>query len=317
MKHQHILACICIGMTYLSSCQSENLTSFPQTEQLPIAIVARIGNLPTINGRYAGEDLNHVDFTTGDAIGIFMNEDPIVRWDYLSMTWTAQSYMYWTDKTTPHSFKAFYPYKDANSYEAIPMPNLQNQSGDITSISHCDFLATSVTQSYENQGIVSFQGEGKSFKHISSLVSLTIKANEDLSDATIKSISLYGNNLFAPSVYSFNEGVKLSPDEFSDELKVNTNHSMEGKDQTYYLIVNEKLNELDPVILAIEYEKEGSTYMAQKDNFANNIFRGGMNQHFTLTIKNNVLTISNAQIESWINGQEMDDIIINAKEKQP
>ena len=67
----------------------------------------------------------------------------------------------------------------------------------------------------------------------------------------------------------------------------------------------------------IEYEKEGSTYMAQKDNFANNIFRGGMNQHFTLTIKNNVLTISNAQIESWINGQEMDDIIINAKEKQP
>ena len=315
MKHQHIIACICLSMSYLTSCQSENLTISTQTVRLPITIVARIGNTPTITGRYAGEDLNHVDFAPGDSIGIFMNEDPIVQWNYSSLTWTPKSYMYWTDKTTPHSFKAFYPYTYATSYEAIPMPNLQEQTGSMASVSLCDFLVSSITQSYGDDGTVRFQGTNKSFQHISSLICLKIKGNEDLSEATLKSIRIHGENLVSPSIYSFEEGVKLSPDEFSDELNITLNQPVRGTDQTYFLIVNEKLDNSDIVTLSIEYEKDGDIYTAQKSNFANNVFKGGVQQSFTIVIRNNVLTLSGAEIESWTTGEEMEDIIINAEEK--
>lgn len=314
MKTNIFSALLCGSIICLSSCQNENVEQ-NEAPQLPMSIVAGIGNTP-VSGRYAGDTPNSAAFANGDAIGIFMDETPMVRWDYIEQTWTPEHIVYWPDKTEAHSFKAFYPYTDASSYNEITMPGLKNQTGTMESVASCDFLAAQALQSYGENGIVNFQGEGKTFKHVSSLIQLTIKTGKDLSAATLTRISLTGANLVAPTTYSFTNGVNLLPDSQSDELTINPNYDMSQGDVTYYLVVNEKLDASSVTTLTLEYTSGEHTYTASKEGLAGNVFKSGMMQSFTLSVQNLELFVIGSEISPWEQGNTMEDIVIDAKKEE-
>lgn len=315
MKHKHILACICY-MSCMASCQSESDNLLNQTAELSMSIVANIGDTPSITGRYIGSDLKNAEFTTGDSIGIFINDLPLTRWDYVNISWTPKEKTYWPDKENSHSFKAFYPYSEAINYENIPMPSLLGQDGTLTKLPQHDFLVAETSQEYGDNGIVYFQGEGKSFRHISSLVELTIHNTEDLATATLNKISLSGTNIVSPTNYSFTDGVSLNTNENSDLLEITPNKSMTEGNAIYYLIVNEKLDTSSIVTLTIEYTVNNKVYTAVHSNFSGNQFQGGMQNSFAITIRNRTLHIYGSEISPWTQDNELEDIIIDSQEKE-
>ena len=225
--------------------------------------------------------------------------------------------VYWPSETRTHTFRAFYPYDEANDFTSVPMPKLLNQDGSIESISACDFLVANKTQSYGDDGIVEFTGAESSFKHVSTLLKLKFKEGADLEGAILNKVTIEGSYIVSPSYYSFeNDGtVTLQPDDASDVLTAtDLAYGMSGE-ETLYFIVNEIQNATTPFKISVEYTVNEKSYMAQMSGFANNSFVGGMCQSYTITIQNNSLVISGAEISPWGVGESLDDIVINGEEK--
>ena len=306
----------CVVMTFFSACQqAENVNQ--QVGELPMSIVASISaqkNIP--NSRYAGTDPNNVVFKESDRIGVFVDNGSVSEWVYSASEWNSTTTVYWPDKINPHTFCAFYPYdEDDVSITAVPMPSLLNQTGTIESISQCDFLVSSVTQSYGDDGVVKFQGDG-AFSHVSSLLQLTFKGVEDLSSSVLKKIKIEGENIVAPTTFSFNDKkVSVLSSDDSDVLEVSLSHEMDGENVTYYFILNEKLDASSVVTLTVEYTTGDKTYVAQKKGFAGNVFAGGVCQSYIMTIMDRLLVISGSSISEWGDGESLDDVVLDGKEK--
>ena len=308
---------LCISMALMASCQESEFTN-PQSDDLAMSVVASISPVSNVaQSRYAGSEPNLVEFAENDQIGIFVDGGEPLQWTYGSSGWSADGIVYWPDKTDEHLFQAFYPYADGATVDNVPMPDLKNQDGTMASLSNCDFLKATTTQSYGTDGVVEFKGDGKNFVHVSSLLKLTIKGDEDLQSSTLDKVSVSGKDIVAPSVYSFAaDEVTLSSDGSSDLLEVALNHEMNGTDATFYFILNEKSDVTTPVTLTLEYTSGGKSYVASMNNFAGNVFVGGMQQSYTISVKDSYLIVSGGDISPWGTGETMDDIIINGQAKE-
>lgn len=308
---------LCVSIAMMASCQECELTN-SQSDDLLMSVVASISPVSNVaQSRYAGSEPNLVEFAENDQIGIFVDGGEPLQWTYGSSGWSADGVVYWPDKTDEHLFQAFYPYADGATVDNVPMPDLKNQDGTMTSLSDCDFLKATTSESYGTDGVVEFKGDGKNFVHVSSLLKLTIKGDEDLQSSTIDKVSVSGKDIVAPSVYSFEDDeVTLSSDESSDLLEVALNHEMNGADATFYFILNAKSDATTPVTLTLEYTSGGKSYVASMNNFAGNVFAGGVQQSYTISVKDSYLIVSGGDISPWGAGETLDNIIINAEEKQ-
>lgn len=308
---------LCVSIALMASCQECELTS-SQSDDLAMSIVANISPAGSVtHSRYAGSEPNLVEFTEGDEIGIFVDGSEPLQWTYGASGWSAGDIVYWPDKTDEHLFQAFYPYAEGATVTSVPMPSLKNQDGTMTSLSACDFLKATTTQSYGTDGVVEFKGDGKNFVHVSSLLKLTIKGDEDLQSSTLDKVIVSGKDIVAPSFYSFEDNtVSLSSDESSDLLEVALRHEMNGANATFYFILNGKSDATTPVTLTIEYTTDGKNYVASMNNFAGNVFVGGMQQSYTISVKDSYLIVSGGYISPWGTGETMDDIIINGQAKE-
>lgn len=306
---------LCFVMAFFSACQLEE-NEISQANEWKMSIVASIkGQKNALDSRYVGDDPSNVVFKEKDRIGVFIDDKPALEWTYGESGWSSNETVFWPDKTENHTFCAFYPYAEASSTANVPMPSLISQMGTMESISACDFLVATVTQSYGDEGVVNFQEEN-AFTHVSSLLQLTFKGDGDLSSSILKKISVNGEGILAPATYSFTtKEVTLTPDESSDLLEVALNHEMGGNDATFYFILNEKLDVSSEVTLTVEYETDGTTYVAQMTNFANSIFTGGMRQRYTLSIKDSSLIITGSSISVWDEGGVLEEIIIKGEEQ--
>ena len=302
-----------------ASCQKadENITI--ENTKLPMSIVARIGDAEPANARYAKGESGNDEFIKDDAIGIFMYEEnntekgDAVKWTLGDMGWGTTTEVNWPDRENNYTFKAFYPYMEDSTYayNKIPMPNLLGQDGTYESVASRDFLIASTTQKYGTDGTVVFQGEGKSFNHVSALIHLTIKDTLDLADATLTEISIGGGNIVASSSYSFaDSSVSLTPDTQSNTLKIALSQSMNGN-QDYYFILNAKNTDNENVKLTIKYTNNSKDYIAESNSFSGNVFTSGKQHDFTVAVKDNQITISGATINPWAPSGEVEDIIIN------
>lgn len=308
---------LCVSIALMASCQECELTNFP-SDGLTMSVVASISPISNVTqSRYAGSEPNLVEFAENDQIGIFVDGDEPLEWTYGVSGWSADGVVYWPDKTDEHLFQAFYPYVDGATVDNVPMPGLKSQDGTMASLSICDFLKATTTQSYGTDGVVEFKDDGKNFVHVSSLLKLTIKGDEDLQTSTLDKISVLGKDIVAPSAYSFvGDEVTLFPDESSDLLEMALNHEMNGTDATFYFILNAKSDATNPVSLTLEYTTGGKSYVASMSNFAGNVFVGGMQQSYTISVKDSYLIVSGGDISPWGTGETMDDIIINGQEKE-
>ena len=308
---------LCVSIAMMASCQECELTN-SQSDDLLMSVVASISPVSNVaQSRYAGSEPNLVEFAENDQIGIFVDGGEPLQWTYGSSGWSADGVVYWPDKTDEHLFQAFYPYADGATVDNVPMPDLKNQDGTMASLSDCDFLKATTSESYGTDGVVEFKGDGRNFVHVSSLLKLTIKGDEDLQSSTIDKVSVSGKDIVAPSVYSFEDDeVTLSSDESSDLLEVALNHEMNGADATFYFILNAKSDATTPVTLTLEYTTGGKSYVASMNNFAGNVFAGGVQQSYTISVKDSYLIVSGGDISPWGAGETLDNIIINAEEKQ-
>ena len=305
----------CLVMTFFVACQQTEVENL-KAEDMRMSISASINDQSeNQKSRYAGTDPSHVEFQTGDAIGLFIDSKPAVEWTLTSSGWTTSEIVYWPDKTKSHTFRAFYPFAETSSYGTVSMPSLLNQSGTLESISACDFLVATKEQAYQDGGMIEFKGEDASFKHVSTLLKITFQEGADLNGAILKKIAIEGTNIVSPSTYSFEDKtVTLKPEANSNVLSVDGLSQDLSDGFTYYFIVNEKQDASSLVKLAIEYEINAVAYVAQMSGFADNVFDGGMCQSYVITIQNNALVVSGADISSWGVGESMEDIVINGEE---
>jgi hypothetical protein len=184
-----------------------------------------------------------VSFVDGDEIGMSVNGRAFVKWtkDANGDGWSPDgNAVFWDDKTSDHSFVAFYPYDSNVTIERIPMPDLSGQLGTMESIAEKDFLMAQKTQTYGTNGVVEFKPFNESvdysFKHVSSLVVVTLKGEGELASATINKISINGTNLFTPSnCVKIDGGFTVDIDETKqqDLLELSLSHQMESKNKTY------------------------------------------------------------------------------------
>lgn len=313
----------CLAMTFFVACQQTEVENM-EAEDLRMSVSASINNQgESPKSRYAGSAPNDVDFVENDKIGIFMNEEPAMKWTYqknskAELQWKSEEWVYWPDKENPYTFYAFYPYHADASVTSVPMPDLSEQDGTWTNICQFDFLVATTRQSYGTNGVVSFEDDA-AFTHVSSLLQLTFKGNGDLSTAVLNKITLEGTDIVTPSTYSFRasagEAVQLKSSASADVLTITPLHTMNGQDWDVYFILNEKESTTGEVSLSVEYTKDSKVYVAHMDGLAGNAFAGGTHQCYTLVIKDGALVITGASISDWEGGESLGNVEINGEKK--
>lgn len=310
----------CLVMTFFVACQQAEVEN-SKAEELPMSISASINNQgEPLKSRYAGNDPSNVYFVQDDAIGLFIDDKQATEWKYDGADWSLadNGIVYWPDKTNPHTFRAYYPYTSATSYKEIPMPSLVNQTGTMDDLGAYDFLVATSEQTYSTGGLVHFDDDDTSFRHVSTLLHLSFQKGSELNDLTIHKITLEGNDIVSPSTYSFayddkEAKVTLDSDNAVNVLTIDQT-SLSEKSASFYLIVNASQEETPVVALTVEYETNGKTYSAHSDNIVQTGLVGGMYQKYTITVLNSSLVIDGTKILPWGVGESLDDIEINGEE---
>ena len=169
-------------MVMLAGCQQADEIE-NQSEKLPISMEASIGKSEA-GSRYSGETPNGIAFYEGDKIALSVNDGSFVQWIYGDGKWTTTPAVNWNDKSSEHTFTAFYPFVAGAVKNNVPMPDLAGQDGTMASVATRDFLVSTKEQTYGANGVVSFTGND-AFKHVSSLVSITLKGVGELVGAKV------------------------------------------------------------------------------------------------------------------------------------
>lgn len=322
MKNKTLTAICCMLM--LAGCQqAEEIEN--ANKNLQMSVEASIKNSNSTS-RYAGNTPNEADFINSDSIGISVNDGAFVQWTYNGTNWNANNSVNWNDKNSSHTFVAFYPYVANASLSNIPMPNLSEQSGTMESVAKCDFLVTQKEQTYGTNGIVSFTGD-YAFKHVSSLVTIKLKGEGELTSATITNISITGTDILTPTTYSFtptdgNESSITIDSEDENEnnlLSISPEHTMTSAGATFYFVLNSGTVNLSNVTLSIKYTKagdneEGKEYKAELVGLGitnADTFDSGKQYSYTLKIAGGSLVITGNDIAEWGEGITLEDIVIN------
>ena len=321
MKNLSFLAIL--ATILLTGCQqTEDLEN--THEELLVSIKASIEN--TASSRYASDNENgtpnSLKFVSGDKIGLFMEDSEVSIWTKTESGWEHAPNIYWPNKSeTDRNFYAFYPYPTNTqtttlSKSSVPMPSLKNQSGTIASLSACDFMVATALQAYtDKNGTVLFEGNN-SFKHINSLISITILKESDLENSTINSISFEASNIASSTTYSFTNTespVTLNETESQDLLTssdLGVSMAEEESNKTLYFILNSGIN-LSEITFSIKYTTATKNYTATKAGLGNGTLASGNRYNFNLNITDGVVSITGGEIEEWGEGSDMDDIIIN------
>ena len=318
MKRKYLSA-VC-SIVLLAGCQqADEIEKF--NGKLPMSVEASI--VKTMGSRYVvkDEDPNQLEFANGNAIGLAVEGGGFVKWTLNNTTWTPTGgTAYWKDKTNPYKFNAFYPFASVSEAGDITMPNLSGQDGTMATIAAKDFLAITKSESYAtNNGVLSFTGD-YSFKHVSSLVKITLKGEGDLLNTTINSITLKGDDIISSSTYKFSETgnpigmVEVATGETGDEIGVSPeNCTITTAGKVFYFIVNAGTITLDNVSLTIKYTSGGNNYTAILPQLGTSTqeFESGVFYTYGLKVADGVLTISGNTISGWGTGQNMGDIVIN------
>ena len=318
-------------------CTIALLTGCQQTEDMNdlsneplVSIEASIEN--STLSRYVSDNdegtPNSLEFSTGDQIGLFMEDSEVSLWEKNESGWGHMLNIFWPNKSdTKRKFYAFYPYPtdaqiSAISKSSIPMPSLNNQSGTIASLSACDFMVATTQQAYtEDNGKVSFTGTENCFKHVNSLVAITILKESDLKKSTINNISFTATNIASTRTYSFTRTespIAISETSSSNTIKssaLNLNMASTETNATLYFIVNSGID-LSDTIFSINYTTGGKTYTATKSGLGSGSFTSGSRYNFNLNITDGVLSITGAEIQEWGEGTNMGDIIINNPQEE-
>lgn len=314
-----------LAMLFFSACQDSGESEQLQEKGYTVSILARIGK-PSPKARYEQIDGNaNAEFAKGDDIGVFIDNDNAVCWKFDGTAWSTSNSIFWKDADKPHTFCAYYPFSasEAENKESIKMPSLESQNGSWENIAQYDFLVASKSLSYkEDHGNVSFTNN-HSFKHISSLLKINIKAEGDMAEAVIDKVALEGSGLMTQTYYSFATGnIAIDNTNPKESFVITPKHSMDNHDVSFYFILNgTKADENNsakavtgnPISLTIEYTSNDKSYTAQREGLSSGLSSGCIHE-YNILVKGGSVFITGGSITGWTPGNEIEDIIINGEE---
>lgn len=317
-----------LAMLFFSACQDSGESEQLQEKGYTVSILARIGK-PSPKARYEQiEEKAAAEFAKGDDIGVFIDSDDAVCWKFDGTAWSTSNSIFWKDTDKPHIFCAYYPFStsEAENKERIKMPSLETQNGSWENIAQYDFLVASKSITYnESHGNVAFTGD-HSFKHVSSLLKINLKAEGDMAKAIINKVTLKGNDLMNQTYYSFATGnITIDNINPKESFTITPNHSMDSQDVSFYFILNgtkaDENNDAkavtgNPISLTIEYTSNNKNYTAQREGLSPGLLSGCIHE-YNILVKGGSVIITGGSISGWTPGNEVEDIIINGEEMLP
>lgn len=267
-------------------------------------------------GRTITGTTGKTSFMAEDEVGFFMpgQQTDAIKWSYTGGGWSSASPLYWPNKTDDFEFCAFYPYAAQAERSEIPMPDLDGQTGELEKLGEFDFLAAQCVTNYgADAGVVAFKGES-SFKHIYSLIMVTLKKDAADKTMTLKSMKFEGANIITPHVYCFDreEEERMQIAEGAtrkDVLELADEVSVEGDGHTSTVLINpSELN--TPLHFSVAYVREGTPYRAATDKMGT-LFESGKIYKYTIRIKKETLEIVGNEITDWVSGRPLEDIVVD------
>lgn len=317
-----------LAMLFFSACQDSGESEQLQEKGYTVSILARIGK-PFPKARYEQiEEKAAAEFAKGDDIGVFIDNGNAVCWKFDGTSWSTSKSIFWEDTDNSHVFCAYYPFSasEAEDKERIKMPPLESQNGSWENIAQYDFLVASKSISYnESHGNVEFTNE-HSFKHVSSLLKINLKAEGDMAEAVINKVALEGNDLMNQTYYSFATGnITIDNINPKESFAITPKHSMDSQDVSFYFILNgtraDENNDAkavtgNPISLTIEYTSNNKNYTAQREGLFSALFSGCIHE-YNILVKGGSVIITGGSISGWTPGNEVEDIIINGEEILP
>lgn len=309
-------ACICLSL--LTACQQkETLADVDDASQV-LKLEASVYS-PEQNARTVTSEEGSTTFAEKDELGFFMpGEDQPVKWTFDEGRWVAESSLSWKDKVSSFLFCAYYPYaEESTSRESIPMPDLSLQSGTLAGIGDFDFLSARCQTSYKetDNGTVSFTGES-SFKHVYSLISITIKKDLEKENVLLEQASFQGANLFSRSTYHFGEsaekdGFSLQEGSQADALTVNYEEPVSLSTEsgyTLFLLCNPS-DLAEDSEFSIAYQRDGISYTASTKKLGRQ-FVSGKYYRFVLRLTKEDLKLEGGEVTDWVS-EELPEIAVD------
>lgn len=301
MNRFKILACV--GLCTLAACQQrevieENMEETNSSLRMEAMVAGTLSEL----SRTVTTEKGITSFTAGDAVGLFMpDEDVPIAWTLgEDDKWKAAEAQSWPDKVTKHVFCAFYPFDETDQRDKVPMTALPDQTGTLEGLGTYDFLAARDTCKYSDRnGAVSFV-----FKHVYSLISVTVKSNISEDAMTLNEISFEGEDMFTSHYYKFataggeEDGIVREGNQKPiNTLALPTDVVVEDKGHKTLVLINPTENE-QTLKISIKYTRNGHTYTASTSN-VQRIFESGKLYNITLNLKKGELVVEGNTVTDW------------------
>lgn len=311
-KKMMMWACV---LPLLAACQ-QNENEPESVDEAVMSLQASVSS-PVISRTVTDAEDASTDFETGDRIGFFMpGEDSPVEWTLGSDGWTSETPLVWENKVDEFEFCAYYPCTEETAVRtAIPMPDLSAQKGDFSELGTYDFLAARRVTGYsENAGAVSFVGDD-AFRHVYSLLSITVKKDKSEEVVHISKVVLRGSGLFSTSEYHFGEtsegdGMTATGGSSVDELAIEYAEPEEVVSETgfsFTLVCNPTELAVNPE-LEISYERDGIPYTASTTKL-DKVFTAGVYNKYVLKLTKEGLKIVGYDVTGW-NKNELPEIAV-------
>lgn len=302
----------------LAACQQNEILSDGSVEQPVLNLEASV-YAPERGSRTITDEKGSTSFVEEDALGFFMPEDiQPVKWTLDGSRWVTESSLTWKDKVNRFMFCAYYPYSDESAtISSIPMPDLSVQTGTLSDIGRLDFLSARCETSYNetDNGTVAFTGES-SFKHVYSLISITIKKDLEEENVGLSQAKFQGTNLFSRSTYHFGksaeeDGLSLleSSPLHSLTLSYEEPVALSGESgYTIFLLCN-PAELMEDSEFSIAYQRDGISYTASTKRLGKQ-FLSGKYYRFILRLTKEDLKLEGSEITNWI-PEELPEIAVD------
>jgi hypothetical protein len=313
----------------LASCGDVTVPSENASENgLSVSLLTEIEQTST---RTAMDSNGVSTFQTNDKIGLIMNKTSFSCWTLNGSTWSSTTSVYWNDKSTQHTFEAFYPYAACSDREKVPVPVLTEQSGSLSDLASYDFLVASASLYYTtNNGIVAFTGDN-AFEHKLTLVKLNLKFSDDMKDAHLNSLTLSATGLATRMYYSFDEELLWEVDDDEEDVVSRAKDNDEEEDaddnsdntltstpdvtvgnttHSFYYVLNPVS---EAITVTLNYTTNDKTYTAS-GTLTNGETSTGNQYETSVTVNDNVLSVGTFTISKWGNGGSLGDVIVSGTE---
>ena len=234
-----------------------------------------------------------------------------MKWSLSTSLWTSDSKPVWKNKVDKFEFCAYYPYVDGASRTQIPMPDLTTQTGEASLIGDYDFLAARCSASYTDNNGTSFTKDA-AFKHVFSLISVTVQKNGNDESMTLNQISFEGKDIVSRHTYQFGgmaEEDALVPVAESEgsSLILTPETAVEEQGHTTMVVINPGTL-ASPLKFSIAYVCDGHSYTASTTQMGQN-FEAGKYYRYTVRLNKEELLLSGNEVADW-NQEDLSDLVV-------